>query len=68
MHAPPLPLEGEMSAQPTEGGDASQERDATWLPLSRVAVAPRETAALVMGFAPVTVTVPQWLAAERGLI
>ncbi|WP_425087811.1 hypothetical protein [Stappia sp.] len=48
--------------------DTGEKRDATWLPLSRVAVVARETAELVMGGAPVTVTAPEWLAADRGLI
>lgn len=48
--------------------DTGEERAAVWLPLSQVQVARRETAELVMGGAPVTVTAPEWLAAERELI
>lgn len=48
--------------------DTGEECNAVWLPLSQVEVARRETAELVMGGAPVTVTAPEWLAAERGLI
>lgn len=44
------------------------ERRAVWLPLSQVEVACRETDELQMtGGVPVIVTMPEWLARERGL-